>query len=68
MVISGGVNIYPAEIEDVFHRHPAIAGSPLLSFQLIVCSPVLTLRSLQILLCLVFLMRLGESVFMLQSY
>ena len=24
MVISGGVNIYPAEIEDVLHRHPAI--------------------------------------------
>ena len=24
MVISGGVNIYPAEIEDVFHRHPAV--------------------------------------------
>jgi acyl-CoA synthetase (AMP-forming)/AMP-acid ligase II len=25
MVISGGVNIYPAEIEDALHRHPAIA-------------------------------------------
>jgi acyl-CoA synthetase (AMP-forming)/AMP-acid ligase II len=25
MVISGGVNIYPAEIEDVLHRHPAVA-------------------------------------------
>ena len=25
MIISGGVNIYPAEIEDVLHRHPAIA-------------------------------------------
>jgi acyl-CoA synthetase (AMP-forming)/AMP-acid ligase II len=25
MVISGGVNIYPAEIEDVFHRHPDVA-------------------------------------------
>src|SRR2546426_7676463 len=24
MVISGGVNIYPAEIEDVLQRHPAI--------------------------------------------
>ncbi len=24
MIISGGVNIYPAEIEDVLHRHPAI--------------------------------------------
>jgi acyl-CoA synthetase (AMP-forming)/AMP-acid ligase II len=24
MVISGGVNIYPAEIEDVLHRHPAV--------------------------------------------
>jgi acyl-CoA synthetase (AMP-forming)/AMP-acid ligase II len=24
MVISGGVNIYPAEIEDVLHRHPQI--------------------------------------------
>jgi fatty-acyl-CoA synthase/long-chain acyl-CoA synthetase len=24
MVISGGVNIYPAEIEDTLHRHPAI--------------------------------------------
>jgi long-chain acyl-CoA synthetase len=25
MVISGGVNIYPAEIEDALHRHPAVA-------------------------------------------
>jgi acyl-CoA synthetase (AMP-forming)/AMP-acid ligase II len=25
MIISGGVNIYPAEIEDVLHRHPLIA-------------------------------------------
>jgi acyl-CoA synthetase (AMP-forming)/AMP-acid ligase II len=25
MIISGGVNIYPAEIEDVLHRHPQIA-------------------------------------------
>ena len=24
MIISGGVNIYPAEIEDTLHRHPAI--------------------------------------------
>jgi acyl-CoA synthetase (AMP-forming)/AMP-acid ligase II len=24
MIISGGVNIYPAEIEDVLHRHPGI--------------------------------------------
>jgi len=24
MIISGGVNIYPAEIEDVLHRHPAV--------------------------------------------
>jgi long-chain acyl-CoA synthetase len=24
MLISGGVNIYPAEIEDVLHRHPAV--------------------------------------------
>ena len=24
LVISGGVNIYPAEIEDVLHRHPAV--------------------------------------------
>src|SRR2546429_7366813 len=24
MIISGGVNISPAEIEDVLHRHPAI--------------------------------------------
>jgi long-chain acyl-CoA synthetase len=24
MVISGGVNVYPAEIEDVLHRHPGI--------------------------------------------
>ena len=27
MIISGGVNIYPAEIEDVLHRHPAIADA-----------------------------------------
>lgn len=25
MIISGGVNVYPAEIEEVLHRHPAIA-------------------------------------------
>jgi len=24
MIISGGVNIYPAEIEDALHRHPAV--------------------------------------------
>ncbi len=24
MVISGGVNIYPAEIEDILHQHPAV--------------------------------------------
>jgi fatty-acyl-CoA synthase/long-chain acyl-CoA synthetase len=24
MIISGGVNIYPAEVEDTLHRHPAI--------------------------------------------
>src|SRR2546428_10751985 len=24
MITSGGVNIYPAEIEDVLHRHPAV--------------------------------------------
>jgi long-chain acyl-CoA synthetase len=24
MIISGGVNIYPAEIEDALHRHPDI--------------------------------------------
>jgi fatty-acyl-CoA synthase/long-chain acyl-CoA synthetase len=27
MIISGGVNIYPAEIEDVLHRHPAVADA-----------------------------------------
>jgi len=25
MIISGGANIYPAEIEDALHRHPAVA-------------------------------------------
>jgi len=25
MVISGGVNIYPAQVEEVLHQHPAIA-------------------------------------------
>ena len=25
MIISGGANIYPAEIEDVLHRHPAVS-------------------------------------------
>ena len=25
MVISGGENVYPAEIEDVLHAHPAVA-------------------------------------------
>jgi acyl-CoA synthetase (AMP-forming)/AMP-acid ligase II len=24
MIISGGVNIYPAEIEDALHRHPSV--------------------------------------------
>jgi acyl-CoA synthetase (AMP-forming)/AMP-acid ligase II len=24
MIISGGVNVYPAEVEDVLHRHPAV--------------------------------------------
>jgi len=24
MIISGGVNIYPAEVEDALHRHPAV--------------------------------------------
>jgi len=24
MIISGGVNIYPAEVEDALHRHPGI--------------------------------------------
>jgi long-chain acyl-CoA synthetase len=27
MIISGGVNIYPAEIEEVLHRHPAVADA-----------------------------------------
>ncbi|TME94961.1 MAG: hypothetical protein E6I34_02750 [Chloroflexi bacterium] len=27
MVISGGVNIYPAEIEAVLHEHPAVADA-----------------------------------------
>jgi len=27
MIISGGVNIYPAEIEAVLHEHPAVADA-----------------------------------------
>jgi len=27
MVISGGVNIYPAEVEAVLHAHPAVADA-----------------------------------------
>jgi long-chain acyl-CoA synthetase len=27
MIISGGVNIYPAEIEDALHRHPKITDA-----------------------------------------
>ena len=28
MIISGGVNIYPAEIEGILVSHPAIADAP----------------------------------------
>lgn len=27
MIISGGVNVYPAEVEEALHRHPAIADA-----------------------------------------
>ena len=27
MVISGGENVYPAEIENVLHEHPAVRGA-----------------------------------------